>query len=641
MLMFSLSSLASRSWLRICACALLTSFLWNATAGQDGNSSSSAAAITQSLIQDNHAQVSAQAPFPNDGRLYLTLQQAISMALRNNLDIQLEQLDQNVANSSLERTEGGGTPRAITYNVAEAPVGAATAAVPLFSSLSTLLTPTSVDPAGVNVFSSYDKSHITETERSLSIGTTPFSPGSPVPAYNGQLLGQFGWLRRDPAPSLAFISPSAANAADKNVTDNTLGSFTYAKGFSSGASVQLGVNNFIDSFYSGRTSAVPFSHPNAFALALQPLLRGAGRSNNTRYIAIAKTNKNISEAVLEQQMISTISGVANLYYDLVSLQQSVRVQEQALKAAEELLSNDRQQFAVGRMPPIEVSRAEALVAADRLGLEQSRALKEQQQIVLRSVIDPQSLAKEVGEVTEIVATDQLSSPTDAQQPSLAELIALARSQRPDFRQARLQVSNGERMVAASQNALRPELDLYGEFQTRGVVIPGLVPLGGDSVTGAAVLDPIPTGGIRASRVYEAGIQFNLPVRNRVAAGDLGADLTQLRQQRLRVTQMEAQVSAEVRNAVTALNAAKKAAEAAASSRKLQQELWKAETEKFQAGFSTNFNLIQQQAYLAQSETTEVVARAAWQKAVVQLDRAVGQTLQHRGIALNPDSKGGK
>jgi outer membrane protein TolC len=334
-------------------------------------------------------------------------------------------------------------------------------------------------------------------------------------------------------------------------------------------------------------------------------------------------------------MISTISGVANLYYDLLSLQDAVRVQQQALKAAEELLSDDRQQFAVGRMPPIEVSRAESLVAADRLGLTQSRALQEQQEMVLRSVIDAQSLANRGGTVTEIVATDQLSTPTNQQQLSLTELIELAWRQRPDVRQATLQVSNGERMVAASQNALRPELDLYGEFESRGVVIPGLIPLGGDPATGAAVLDPIPTGGIRASRVYEAGIQFNLPLRNRVAAGDLGADLTQLRQQRLRITQMKAQISAEVRNAVIALNAAKQAAEAASSSRKLQEQLFSAETERFKAGFSTNFNVIQQQAYLAQSETTEVVAKAAWQKTVVQLDRALGETLQHRHIALNP------
>src|ERR1700745_2974031 len=131
--------------LLVSACTLLTSSVCNADAGQ------------------------------NDGRLNLTLQQAISMVLKNNLDIQLEQLDQRVADFSLERTQGGGTPRTVNYNVAEAPLGPGIAAVPLFSSLSTILTPTSVDPTGVNVFSSYDKSHVTETQRSLSVGTTPFS----------------------------------------------------------------------------------------------------------------------------------------------------------------------------------------------------------------------------------------------------------------------------------------------------------------------------------------------------------------------------------------------------------------------------------------------------------------------------------
>jgi len=133
------------------------------------------------------------------------------------------------------------------------------------------------------------------------------------------------------------------------------------KGFSSGTALQFGVNDFVQSYYSGRSSAVPFTRPNAIALIAQPLLRGAGRSNNTRFIAIAKTNKNISAAVLEQQMISTVSGVEALYYDLISLQDAVAVQERALNAAEELLSNDKQQLGVGRMPPIEVARAEALV----------------------------------------------------------------------------------------------------------------------------------------------------------------------------------------------------------------------------------------------------------------------------------------
>ena len=58
------------------------------------------------------------------------------------------------------------------------------------------------------------------------------------------------------------------------------------------------------------------------------------------------------------------------------------------------------------------------------------------------------------------------------------------------------------------------------------------------------------GGLRASQVFQAGIQFRLPIQNKVAEADLGADRAQLQQERLRLKQMEAQAAAEIRNAVT-------------------------------------------------------------------------------------------
>jgi outer membrane protein TolC len=206
-------------------------------------------------------------------------------------------------------------------------------------------------------------------------------------------------------------------------------------------------------------------------------------------------------------------------------------------------------------------------------------------------------------------------------------------QRPDIQQSKLQISNGERAVAGSSNARLPEIDLFGSFQSRGVISPGLVPVGVDPATGAPVVDNVPTGGIRASRLFEAGIQFNLPVQNRVAQADLAADRVELRKERLRLQQMEAQAAAEVRNAVIALSAAKQAAQSAAASKHLQEQLLSAEVEKFRAGFSTNFGVIQQQSYLAQAETTEIAAQAAWKKAAVQLDRALGNTLKQHGIEV--------
>jgi outer membrane protein len=568
---------------------------------------------------------------PQDGKLYLSLRQAFKMALENNLDLQVEQIDQSIAEGSVPLAQGGGLPRPLNYTIMDAPAGVGGAAVPLLSFSSPGLAPASVDPIPSTVSSSYNTSRALETSHSLLLGTTTYSSGSSVPGFDAQLLGRYGWLRRNPQVSLLTVTPSSAG--DTATTDNTLGDTIVAKGFSLGTTVELGTNDFVQSFYSGRSSAVPFSHPNAYALIAQPLLRNAGRGNNTRYIAIAKTNKTISSAVLEQQMISTIAGVDNLYIDLISLQDEVKVQQQALMAAEQLLTNDRQQLDVGRLPPIEVARAESLVTSTRVLLDQSKALRDQQEVILRTLIDPGSLTGPDAQLPDIVATDLLLPPHAGVETPLPDLVKLALGMRPDVRQARLQIVNGERQVAGSANAAKPEIDIYGTYQTRGVVLPGLVATGGSTLTGNTILDQVPTGGTRSSTLYEAGIQFYLPVQNRVAKANLSIDKAILRQQQLRETQLESAVAAEVRNAITALRAAENAATAAVKARELQEKLLSAAQESFQAGYTTNLAVIEQETYLAQAHSTEVVAKAAWLKAAAQLDRVTGQMLDHTGISL--------
>jgi outer membrane protein len=570
------------------------------------------------------------------GQLDLSLRQALQMALKNNLDIEWEQVDQTIADVGVPLAMGGGLPRPINYTVADTPVGEAPVAVTLLSFSSPGLSPLSVDPITSTISSSYNTSRVLGGSHSLLLSPAPYSAGSPVPGFDAQLLGRYGWLRRNPAVSLLTLPPGSVTQADKTITDNTLGDTLLTKGFSPGTTIQLGVNDFVQTFYSGRSSAVPFSHPNAYALIAQPLLRGAGRANNTRYIAIAKTNRKISAAVLEQQMISTIAGVENLYIDLVSLQDSVKVQEQALKTAELLLHNDQEQMNVGRLPPIEVARAESLVTSTQLVLTQTIALRDQQQVILRTLLDPQSLTGTPGSAPEVVAIDPLLPPQAGPQALLPDLIKGAWEKRPDVQQARFQVTNGERQVASAANAAKPEIDLYGSYESRGVVIPGLTAIGGDSLTGNALTDPIPTGGSRSSTLYEAGIQFFLPLQNRVAQANLGADQALLRQQQLRVTQLQSQVAAEVQNAITALNAAKSAAEAATKARELQAQLLAAAQESFNAGYATNVSVIEQQTYLAQAQTTVVMAKAAWLKAAAQLDRVLGQTLEKNGISPKAD-----
>jgi hypothetical protein len=166
---------------------------------------------------------------PQHGRLYLDLQQAIELAIKNNLDIEIERVDQTIADQSVPLAKGGGLPRPINYTVADTPAGEGPVAVPLLSFSSPGLSPLSVDPISSTVSSSYNTSRVLDGSHSLSLGTTPYSSGSPVPGFDAQLLGRYGWLRRNPAVSLLSVTPTTP--ADAATTDNTIGDTLLTKGF--------------------------------------------------------------------------------------------------------------------------------------------------------------------------------------------------------------------------------------------------------------------------------------------------------------------------------------------------------------------------------------------------------------------------
>ena len=161
-----------------------------------------------SLAQAPGTPPTATPASPQDGRLYLSLQQAFQMALKNNLDIELEQVDQTIADVGVSLARGGGLPRPINYTVADTPAGEAPVAVPLLSFSSPGLSPLSVDPITSTISSSYNTSRVLGGSHSLLLSPAPYSSGSPVPGFDAQLLGRYGWLRRNPAVSLLIRSPA-------------------------------------------------------------------------------------------------------------------------------------------------------------------------------------------------------------------------------------------------------------------------------------------------------------------------------------------------------------------------------------------------------------------------------------------------
>jgi len=280
-----------------------------------------------------------------------------------------------------------------------------------------------------------------------------------------------------------------------------------------------------------------------------------------------------------------------------------------------------------------------LVTSSELDLIQAEGLVHQQEVILKSQLARKGSADPVLENLPIVPTDPISIPAADDQEPLDRLVADALATRPDLAQAALQLQTGDIAAKASRNAARPEIDLIGNFQTRGSSEAPFTVLG---TPGTALLSPpadLGVAGLRTSRIYQAGIQLNLPLVNHVAQADAARDLLQLRQSEARTQSLANQVREDVENSVIALQTARKALGAATQSRQYQEQLVDAEKDKLSVGASTNFLVIQQEAYLTQARSTEVAARSVWIKARVALDRAVGNLLARNGISFDQSVTG--
>jgi outer membrane protein len=328
-----------------------------------------------------------------------------------------------------------------------------------------------------------------------------------------------------------------------------------------------------------------------------------------------------------------IFGVSRLYYDLVSLNEDVKVKQETLAAAQQLYEDDKSQVEVGTLAPLEVTRAGALVSSSELDLTRAQGLVLQQEAVVKSVISRTGTGDAVLSGVRIMPTDSIVVPTTDDSPAMPELIRQGLANRADLAQAAIQVRNAEISVNGSRNQVRPEVDLIGSAMTRGNI-------GSSSIIGVTpVALPPSTPAGKQTHIYEAGIQVNVPFRNRVAQADAARDEIQLRQMQARLQQLENQVRDEIENALTALQVARSAYVAAVRSRQFQEQLLDAERQKLSVGASVNFFIVQDAGFLAQARSTEVVARSTYIKSRVSLERSIGALLESQDIQLDDAIRG--
>ncbi len=567
------------------------------------------------------------------GKLYLSLDDAIALAIENNLDVELQRFSYPIADSDLLRAQGGGATRGLPLTVNLLPQGIGGPQSPLLNLPASGSTPTTTVPTTLTELSAVVPS---QTSPSITSGTP--SAGSPIPQFDpaitGSLLAQH--VSTPEANSLVAGTPVLTN-------NTTTGNVGLTQGFSTGTSINAGFNSLAQESNSSRSTYNPYVSSNLGVTVTQPLLRGFGMSVNRRYIRIARNNQTATDLLFKEQAIETVAGVIRLYYDLVSLLDDVDVKRQTLSTAQKLYQDNQAKVEQGTLAPIELVRAQAQVAAARQDLANSDGFELQQELIVKTLLSRKGTADPLLREARVIPTTPIEIPPAEDATPVQQYIDQAFGNRPELQGGRLQIENTQIAMQGTRNQMRPELDLVGTLQNAGLggQANPLVPVTGTGLTSNPV-DPALVGGFGGSLEqilrhnypsYAIGLQLNLPLRNRIAEADYYRDETQLRQTQVRMQQLQNQVRLEVEGAIIAQSRARSAYEAAVEARKLQEQSLEIENEKFANGLSTNFLVLQYQGYVAQARSTEVAARGAYVKARTALERATGKTLENHNISI--------
>ncbi len=561
------------------------------------------------------------------GNLYLSLSDALALAVENNLDIELQRLSFPVADSDLLRARGGGTLRGVPFILAEAPAGVGGPQSPLVTNPASA---SSVTPGTAVATNPLELGVLGEVQTNLSVqGTIPQSVGTPVTIFDPAAVGLLNWAHQTTPQTNTVVT--GTNSVISNIGTVNAG---VQEGFSTGTQVSLAFNNNHQSLNSLRNIYNPFTGSSLGLTVTQPLLRGFGASLNRRFIQIARNDQKITGLLFEQQLIATVYGVIRLYTDLVALNEDVKVKAEAVALAEKLFADTKSQVDEGTLAPVEMTRANAALFSVRQDLINARGLLEEQEAILKNVLTKTGNQDPAVQAARIVPTDALTIPDKEQIQPIQDLLTAATTNRPDLGQAGLQIENSEIGLKGARNALRPQMDLVGVAQNNGLAgaVNPLAPNSDAALVGGygTALDQIFT---RKFPTYGIGVQVTLPIRNRIAEADLARDEIQLKQSQIRMRQLQNQARLEVEDALIAMRRARASYEAAVQARLLQQESLAAEQAKFEVGASTSFFVIQYESLLAQAKSTEVAAKSAYVKAHAALQRATGTILSEHRISV--------
>jgi outer membrane protein TolC len=554
-----------------------------------------------------------------DGKLWLSLQDAIALALENNLDIDVARFEIPKAQTDYLRTKAGSAARGVTGET----ISTALFAGAIGSSTTSGASGGGGGAGGVGYSSGV-----------VNLG----SAGCCDPA----LYISSGWNQATtPLGTIALTGLAAVGS--------TYNSYTayYSQGFMTGTSIAVGAAGYRTTT-SALTALVNPDITSYLGITLsQSLLQGFGYRANAASLRMARNGLKIADNSFRQQVMTTLGTVVNDYWDLLYYRENVRVQEEALKWAQTQLRDDTLQVEIGNMAGAEITGARAEVASRQQNLIAAQTQYRQQEEKVKTELSKHVDADLSGVAIE--PTDKLPEPTPNDILSLDEALNLAAKNRTEIEQVQLNMRNQEITIQQVRNRLLPSLGVYASYAPTG--LSGHFLCGGNPLyepgCPKGVTGYVPGGaGDSLSQVfrnvypsYSLGVNLSIPIRNRTAQADAARALIEERQYRVQLQQKINQAQQDVRNAVIAVNQARLRIDAAKESTAAFKETLEGEQKKFHAGESTPFLVIQRERDVATAEGTEAQARDDYAKALTQYATATGTILDKFNIEISEAKTG--
>ncbi len=557
-----------------------------------------------------------------NGKLYLSLRNAIDLALENNLDLVIARYNLPIAQMDILRTQAGGQVRGVNTGVVQGTPGGGQSA----SGAGAGAGGTTGGAGGAGAGAS-------------GIVSSTLGTGTAVSSFDPVLSAQ-----GDVDHSAQQLSNFQLEGVNVYKINSIAGTVSYSQAFAAGGSVQVNwvnarqTSNGVYDFFS------PQLNSRVQAMVSQPLLAGFGQGPNLRFLRIAKTNQKISDIAFKAQVIATVTQICDLYWDLVSAYDDEQVEERSVQFAAETLETGRKQLALQAIPEMDVLKAEGELANRQQDLTVARTNLELQELYMKNAIT-RSLDDPALEEMPVTPTDRIGNTASGTPEPVQQMIELALKNRTELAESALDLQNRELSRKTARNALLPALSVYGLYAGTG--------LAGEKSSnyysgGASTTSALPTGYTGAlestfensAPEYQVGLQLNIPLRNRVAKADQYRTELEYRQSQVYAEELKKRIHIEVRNARYALEQGAARVDAARKARDLAQRTLEIMQKEQKLGAGSNQQTLEAEHELALAESALVTAETAYEKARIEVKRATGTILEEYGIAI-ADAKAGE